>query len=198
MIYGAIKRHEGHLDIVSEPGQGTTFFIRLPAQDAAGDKADDAAGAGKGADAAATARGLTAGAATSRPLRVLLVEDDPRVREVVSEYLRCDQHEVTAAVNGREGLEKFEAGEFDLVVTDLAIEAMNGEQLAAAIKLRTKTPVILLTGFADTMLADGRKPDSVDVMLRKPLSPGDLWRAVAQVMAQAPPPVASVPQDEAA
>ena len=68
-------------------------------------------------------------------------------------------------------------------MTDLAIEAMNGEQLATAIKLRTKTPVILLTGFADTMLADGRKPDSVDVMLRKPLSPGDLWRAVAQVMA---------------
>ena len=166
-VYGIIKRHEGHLDIFSEPGKGTTFFLRLPVS---------------GSVSASGRRAEAADSRVGRPLRVLLVEDDPLVREVVTEYLRRDEHEVSTAVNGAEALERYAQGGFDLVVTDLALDQMNGERLAEEIKRQGSTPVILLTGFADTMLAGGRKPDSVDVMLRKPLSPGDLWQAVAEVM----------------
>ena len=105
------------------------------------------------------------------------------VREVVSEYLRRDQHEVSTAVTGREGLEKFEAGGFDLVVTDLALEELNGERLAAAIKAHTPAmPIILLTGFADSAVSPEHKPEGIDAVLRKPLQPSALWRAMAQVM----------------
>ncbi len=168
VVYGVVKRHEGHLDILTRPGYGTTVSIRLPvAQTAAGQPPP------------------APGAKPDRPLRVLLVEDDLRVREVVSEYLRRDQHEVSTAEDGDEGLEKFVAGQFDLVVTDLALKEMNGEQLAAAIKQRTAgCPVILLTGFADTLLDRGDKPSDFDAILRKPLLPGDLWRVIAQVMAK--------------
>jgi signal transduction histidine kinase len=166
-VYGIIERHDGHLDIVSEEGKGTTFFIRLPIREMARGAGVPASGAGD---------------SLSHPLRVLLVEDDPRVRELVSEYLRHDQHEVITAVNGLEGLEMFKAGDFDLVVTDLAVDGLNGERLAEEIKALGPTPVIMLTGFADSLLASGSKPASVDVLLRKPLSPGDLWRAMAQAM----------------
>ena len=60
---------------------------------------------------------------------------------------------------------------------------MNGEQLAAAIKGRAaRCPVILLTGFADSLLDRGEKPAGFDAILRKPLLPDELWRTMAQVM----------------
>ncbi len=168
VAYGIIKRHEGDLDILTELGRGTTVSVRLPVAGVALSKKQGS---------------TEPDARPDRPMRVLLVEDDPNVREVVSEYLRRDQHEVCVAESAREGLEKFDAGEFDLVVTDLALEEMNGEQLAEAIKKRAADcPVILLTGFADTLLDNGRKLASFDAILRKPLLPGDLWRAMAQVM----------------
>ena len=71
----------------------------------------------------------------SEPLRVLVVEDEPLVREVVSVYLHEDGHSVETAGNGREGLEKFKGGAFDVVLTDRAMPEMNGDQLAAQIKL---------------------------------------------------------------
>lgn len=167
MVYGIVQRHEGSLDIQTKPGDGTTVSLRLPL-------------ARRAVDAAGT---VAPEHHAVRPLRVLLVEEDPMVRQVVSEYLRRDQHEVSTAVTGREGLEKFEAGAFDLVVADLALGELNGERLAAAIKARTPAmPVILLTGFADSVVSPEHKPDGIDAVLRKPLQPGALWRAMAQVM----------------
>ena len=166
-VHGIVRRHEGELEIITQPGNGTTMRVRLPVHGTAGS-------AGTTPDARQR---------PGRSLRVLLVEDDPMVREVVSEYLRRDEHEVSTAVTGREGLEKFEAGAFDLVVTDLALEGLNGEHLAAAVKQRAAaTPVILLTGFGDKLLAEGGKPDNIDAVLCKPLAPAELWRAMARVM----------------
>ena len=167
-VYGIIQRHEGVLEIRTQIGQGTTMSIRLPL-------------AGRTVDAAGHPAPEQPQAV--RPLRVLLVEEDAGVREVVSEYLRRDRHEVSTAVTGREGLAKFEAGGFDLVVADLALEELNGERLAAAIKAQAPaTPVILLTGFADSAVSPERKPAGIDAVLRKPLEAGALWRAMAQVM----------------
>jgi CheY-like chemotaxis protein len=167
MVYGIVKRHDGVLDIATAIGCGTTVTIRLPA-------AREVAG-GENKD----------GDRLGRPLHVLLIEDDPLVREVVSEYLRRDEHEVSSAVTAREGLEKFAAGAFDLVVTDLALEGMNGERLAMEIKERAAgMPIILLSGFGDALANAQHLPAGIDAVLRKPLAPGDLWRAVAQVMSR--------------
>ena len=169
-VYGIVQRHEGSLEIRAEVGRGTTMGIRLPL---AGRAAADADG---------TAAPEATASTVMRPLRVLLVEEDAGVREVVSEYLRRDRHEVSTAVTGREGLAKFEAGAFDLVVADLALGELNGERLAAAIKARMPaTPVILLTGFADSEVSPECPPQGIDAVLRKPLEAGALWRAMAQV-----------------
>ena len=122
-VYGIIQRHEGTLEINTQVGHGTTMSIRLPL-------------AGQTVDAAG--HPAPESQAAVRPLRVLLVEEDAGVREVVSEYLRRDRHEVSTAVTGREGLAKFEAGGFDLVVADLALEEVerrapgSGDQSARA------------------------------------------------------------------
>ena len=114
-------------------------------------------------------------------MSILVVEDEPLVREVISVYLNTDKHQVETAVNGLEGLEKFRAGIFDLVLTDRAMPQMNGDQLAAAIKKISPTkPVILLTGFGDLMLGAGEQPEGVDMVLSKPFTMNQLRDAVAK------------------
>ena len=166
MVYGVVQRHEGALRIDTAPGDGVQISILLPT---AATRVEDS-------------RISEDVQRTGRSLRVLLVEDDPLVRETVTDYLRRDEHEVSTAATGREGLEKFAAGDYDLVVTDLALEELNGEGLATAIREHNETvPIILLTGFADKMLSTDHRFDAV---LHKPLVPAELWQAIARVTAE--------------
>jgi DNA-binding NtrC family response regulator len=108
------------------------------------------------------------------------VDDDPSVREVMTEYLAGDGHRVEAAANGAEGLQKFRAGWFDVVITDQAMPAMSGDELAAAVKAQAPNkPVILVTGFGDLMLASGEKPGAVDCILPKPVTLAALREALS-------------------
>src|SRR5215510_5491313 len=85
-------------------------------------------------------------------LRVLVVDDDPAVHDVLVGFLHADGHEATTATNWREGLDRFRGGDFDVVVTDCAMPELFGDKLAEAIKeLSPVTPVILITGFGDLM-----------------------------------------------
>ena len=169
IVYGIIRRHEGTIAVESQEGKGATFIIRLPVsrdQDAGAEEEEEPAGA------------------LSRPLRVLLVEDDPRVRPVLVEYLTGDGHTAEVASTGREGLAMFHASRFDLVITDQAMPEMSGEQLAATIKRAApKMPIILLTGFGNMLKALGEKPAGTDVIVSKPVTLNTLRKAVAQVMA---------------
>lgn len=118
-----------------------------------------------------------------QPLRILVAEDDAMVREVITVFLGEDRHTVVTARDGREAFEKFQAGEFDIVLTDRVMPGMNGDQLAAAIKqLRAATPVILLTGYGDMMQGAGEKPGGVDFILSKPFTVGSLRGAIAAAL----------------
>jgi CheY-like chemotaxis protein len=162
MVHGIVQRHNGLLEITSVPGQGSTFTLLLPVP-----LPDPAQGQSPAGETAAGA---------ARRLRVLVVDDEPVVRQVTSAYLAADGHAVVAAGGGKEALERFvaaareaggEGGPIDLVVTDRAMPDMSGDQLAAAIKRYSPaTPVLLLTGFADLM--NGECPEGVDAVLRKP------------------------------
>ncbi|MBA3962361.1 MAG: response regulator [Chthoniobacterales bacterium] len=110
MTFGVIKRHEGELEIESEPGRGTTFRINFPSQVKIFE--------------AAEAEAVIA----QRPLRILVVDDETVSRDVVHKYLVADGHEVVLATGGEEGLERFQAENFDLVVTDHAMPGVNGRK----------------------------------------------------------------------
>jgi signal transduction histidine kinase/ActR/RegA family two-component response regulator len=166
MVYGIVRRHEGTIEIDSEPGKGTTFRIRLPI---------------------VTESGAQSGSQPSqridRQLRVLVVEDEDRVREALAGYLVEDGHTVESAINGREGLQKFHAGWFDLVVTDRAMPEMGGDELAVAVKQAARnTPVLMVTGFGDVMQAQGERPHGVDAVISKPVTISALRAAVVMVM----------------
>lgn len=165
MTFGVIKRHDAELEIESEPGRGTTFRISFPSQ-----------------VKTFTAFAAAAEIAAQRPLRVLLVDDEPVPREVVRQYLAADGHDIATAASGPEALKRFEAGDFDLVVTDHAMPGMNGSQLATALKaVRAAQPILMLTGFTDPTLDPKENPLGVDLILTKPIPQTAFRKAVAEL-----------------
>jgi CheY-like chemotaxis protein len=102
-----------------------------------------------------------------KPIRILIVDDEPMVREVVVLYLRDGRHEVTEAEDAAQALEKFQSGTFDVVLTDRSMPGMSGDELAVRIKqIAPRCPVVLLTGYQEA--AAGRS--AVDFVLPKPFA----------------------------
>ena len=170
MVFGIIQRHGGSVEIESEPGAGTTFSIRLPAAlngSVTGPKAD---------------------ASLGDPLRILVVDDEPILCQLVCQHLQDDCHIVETAFSGSEAQVKFDAGTFDLVITDHVMAEMTGEQLAINIKAsHPEIPVILLTGYGGDSSGGKQYAAAIDLVLAKPLSRGALRHALVKVMASTPP-----------
>ena len=123
----------------------------------------------------------------SRSLKILVVEDQPVLSALLAEMLTRDWHQVATASDGRDALEKFGFGEFDLVITDKVMPASNGDQLAAAVKARApETRVIMLTGFGDEAAGDEGVSEFIDYILRKPATNAELRAAIAHVMTGVP------------
>jgi signal transduction histidine kinase len=166
MVYGIVQRHGGSIDIESEVGRGTTFIIRLPVRAAAG-------GAAREAETTLP----------SRPLRVLVVDDEPVPLEVATELLRSDGHVAETATSGQEALRKFQTGWFDVVLIDWAMPEMNGVELAFNIKrfAPRKPVIIMLTGFGEVSRAPGDAPPDVDLVIGKPITLTAIREALAIV-----------------
>jgi signal transduction histidine kinase len=161
VVYGIVQRHKGTIEITSEKNVGTTFAIRFPAT------------------AEAPAADVPQIERLDRTLHVLVVDDQEIICELIAEYLHSDGHSTACAYRGDDALQLFQTGAYDLVITDQAMPAMNGAQLAVAVKSHSPgTPVILLTGFGDEMLAVGGPPSGVDLVLAKPLGHADLRQAI--------------------
>ena len=171
MVYGMAQRHSAELEIDSAPGQGTTIRLVFPAAPRSADE---------------TGRQLALGLPV-RPMRILIVDDDPLIIESVRETLRGDGHRVTAADGGQAGIDAFEAararGEpFELVITDLGMPYIDGRRVAAAVKAASpNTPVVLLTGWGQRLTADNQVPPHVDRVLNKPPRLRDIRAALAEL-----------------
>jgi len=158
MSFGIIRRHEGTMEIETEIGRGTTFRLLLPI----------------------FCRVETTNAEVrltlDHTLRVLVVDDDPKSRHIVTQFLKSDGHRVVAVESGSEAMQQILAEEFDVVITDLGMPGMTGRQLADAVRrVEPAKPVILMTGFA---LQPDQHPKSVDSVLKKPLVREELRAAL--------------------
>lgn len=167
IVYGILQRHRGSIQIDSDEGKGTCVTVRLP-------------------KLAPSSSEALVNQAPQRSLRVLVVEDESQVRDIEAEYLRHDGHLVETAANGREGLEKFRLGKFDLVVADRAMPEMNGDQMTEAIKQVSPTiPVVMVTGFADMLQEQTQTDGRPNLIVRKPITQEALRQAIAQTMTAA-------------
>ncbi len=142
-------RYQGSIGVSSREGVGTTFTLSFPA-------------------ITAEAARPPAFLPNLESLRILAVEDEPEVLDVVRAMLASAGHAVVSAASGREALELFEREPVDVVVTDLGMPGMTGLALAEEVKRRRPVPVLLLTGWADEL--DATHARHVDVVLAKPVT----------------------------
>jgi signal transduction histidine kinase/ActR/RegA family two-component response regulator len=171
MVYGMIQRHSAELDISSAIGQGTTVTLSFPAYTSS---------------AVSTARPTTV-TVVGRRLRILLVDDDPLLIKSLQDTLQEDGHVITATHGGQAGIDAFAAarqrGEtFDVVITDLGMPQVDGRKVAASIKMQSSaTPVILLTGWGQRLIAANDIPPNVDRLLSKPPRLHELRAALSEL-----------------
>ncbi|HWX19388.1 MAG TPA: ATP-binding protein [Candidatus Binatia bacterium] len=171
MVYGAVERHEGHIEIQSALHKGTTVRLLLPLRE--GPKA--------------LGPGVPAAAGESSRLRVLCIDDEPLLRELLKEMLEFYHHEVVTADGGQPGLDLFDralaSGQpFDVVITDLGMPGVNGRQVVEKIKADSpRTPVIMLTGWGNMLEERSAQEPQADAVLTKPPRVAEMVEALAKV-----------------
>ena len=156
-----VHRYRGSISVSSVEGVGTTFVLSFPA-------------------ITAEAVRPPAFLPSLEAMRILAVEDEPEVLDVIRAMLVATGHTVVTAASGREALELFEREPVDVVVTDLGMPGMTGLALAEEIKGRRPVPVVLLTGWADELDEAHRR--HVDVLLAKPITRERLLSGLAKAV----------------
>jgi signal transduction histidine kinase/ActR/RegA family two-component response regulator len=182
MVYGVMRRHNAEIEMESAIGQGTTMRLRFPVP-------------------SNTAEAHSAAPEAMPPrLRILSVDDDPLLIKSLRDALEADGHAVVTANGGQEGIDAFRAAEerdehFAVVITDLGMPYVDGRKVASAIKSDSpSTPVILLTGWGQRLVAEGDVPPHVDRVLNKPPKLKELRAALVELAGAAAPGVTKVPE----
>ena len=174
MVQGFVKQSGGAIRVYSELGGGTTFKLYFKASTESVARASD----GKDANLPATVEGL----------RVLLVEDDQDVMQVLNHILTAAGFAITTATSGDQAFEFFERSSepFEMVVTDIVMPGkLQGPGLAKAIReLAPDVPFIFISGYADEAVVHGNECKPEDIRLMKPVRRVDLLRAVAKALAR--------------
>ena len=179
-VYGIVKQSGGFIFADSELGRGTTFTVYLPVHHAS--KSDPVR--------PELVEGLPSSSGPQTEWsgggRILLVEDEDMVRAVAERALTRAGFEVTTASDGDEGLEIVQGGaEFDLIVSDVVMPAMDGPTMAREVrKLRPAMPILFMSGYAEEQLRKELDLDNV-AFLAKPFSVQQISDKVGAVLGAA-------------
>jgi len=174
MVYGMVRRHDGSIEIESTPNQGTSVRLIFPIRERA----------------MSSARLQPAHPQPCRSLRILCIDDEPELRQLMRDLLEVHHHKVTVAPGGREGVEIFQSSlrgrqPFEIVITDLGMPDMDGHHVARAIKAESPhTPIIMLTGWGTIMKTEGETAPEVDAVLSKPPRIQELNNLLLQMTAR--------------
>jgi PAS domain S-box-containing protein len=171
VVHGIVTNHDGAITVDSTPGQGTTFTVYLPG----------------------TAEPVRPTTAPAEPIpggqeRILFVEDEAPLAELGRVMLTQLGYDVVACKSSREALDLFCAApqHFDLVITDYTMPEFTGEALARELRrLRPDLPIILCTGFNQTLTPERAATLGINAFLMKPIAARDLGLTIRRVLGAA-------------
>ena len=171
IAFNLVSQQGGTLSVDSEPGKGTSFFLRFPAAQP---------------DRSAIARAKKP-RQERRYLEVLVVDDEPLVAGMLQTLLESVGHRATVCLGGAEAVEVFQTREFDLVMVDLAMPEMDGWEVSRRInEIRSGVPIIVATGW-NMKVEDGDVRGAVvSAVLKKPFGLEQLNDAVANAIKPTP------------
>jgi PAS domain S-box-containing protein len=169
-VHGIVRQCGGHVHVVSEPGQGTTFEICFPRR----------SGPVEVTKATPTESISHPGTET-----VLLVEDDPGVRTLAARALRTVGHPVIVAADGRDvrSLGDDDVNRLQLLVTDVLLPGPNGREVAEELRRRRPgLPVLYISGYTQDAFAEGGAVGERERFLPKPFTPSELLARVRELL----------------
>jgi signal transduction histidine kinase/CheY-like chemotaxis protein len=183
--FGIIRRHGGNIEVDSEYGKGTEFRITLPLVKI-GEKSVRQVEQIETVAVVEPAPATMPASSTERPRkRMLVVDDEDFVRELIGEILECEHCDVYLAASGSEALSAFREVEFDAVFTDVGMPGMSGWELAREIRqINARVPIAVITGWGEAVGSHEQKAAGVDWVVAKPFTADrivDLVRDIQQI-----------------
>jgi len=168
VVHRIVKNHNGKISVASEPGKGTVFNLFFPV--------------------VATGSTLREKAASATPTgkeRILLVDDDILITTMAHHMLEKLGYAVTEKTSSREALDMFKAQPeaYDLIISDISMPDLPGDQLAAKIrKVRPDIPIILCTGYSERIDGPTAASIGVSAIILKPVVRSELAQTVRKVL----------------
>jgi len=162
--YGIIKRFGGEIEVESRVGRGTTFAIALPE----GVRGKEQAG-------------VFPVALQGKRGRILVIDDEELVRDVLYKILSEADHRVTVAGSGEEGIRLLKENDFDVVLTDLGMPGMSGWEVCQAVKrISPELPVGMITGWGAEVDHEKMEENGLDFVISKPFDLNQILNVVAE------------------
>ncbi len=157
-------RHNGSLTAESVPGRGSNLTMSLPVAPSVMEAKEETV--------------------ATQSVSILIVDDEPAVRDIVTRFLTFRGYPVVVADSGPEGLALFKESKFDLVMTDLGMPGMSGWEVAKEVKrLKPQTLVVLMTGWATDLDPRKAKESGVDRVVHKPFNVDEVLELLTEAAA---------------